>query len=312
MSGEKIPMALSRHLQGVAYGTTSALTRIFTSRPSLCRQVFFVLMYLLVTSCITVYAEKYTLSMLPRYSTEEIHKRITILAEYLSEATSLNIEPVVISTFDQYQQQILGGAVNIGFENPYIYVLTSREHDVIALAEKKGSGARFRGVIITRADSPLQSMQDLRGKTVSIVGYTSAGGFLSQKLSLSEGGIDVVKSCRLIEAANNKQENVILSVYTGDVDAGFIRESALHRADGFVPATALKVLSETAWLPNWAVSVSKTMPSADREKITRAILALDPSSPVSLTLKINRFLPAVDDDYSSVRRAAGIEINNDL
>ncbi len=250
----------------------------------------------------------YKLSMLPRYSTEEIHKRIVPIADYLSRETGLEIEPVVISTFDQYQQQLLGGAIQIGYENPYIYVLASKAHEVIALAEKERSGTRFRGIIIVRADSPIKTLEDLRGKTISIVGYTSAGGYLSQKLTLAEHGIHVKTDCQLVEAADNKQENVILAVYTGDVDCGFIRGSALHQADNFVPPTAIKVLQETAWLPNWALSVSRTMSPADRKKIAAAVFALNKESPAAQALKINRFVPATDQDYNSIRKAAGIAL----
>lgn len=250
----------------------------------------------------------YKLSMLPRYSTEEIHKRIVPLAEYLSQTTGIDIEPVVISTFDQYQQQLMGGAVQIGFENPYIYVLASEAHEVIALAEKKQSGTRFRGIIITRSDSPIQALEDLKGKTVSIVGYTSAGGFLSQKLTLADHGIDVKKECQLVEAADNKQENVILAVYTGDVDAGFIRESALGRASNFIPRTAITVLEETAWLPNWALSISRSMPAADRKKIADALFALEEAAPAAQALKIKKMIPATDELYNNVRRAAGLAL----
>ncbi len=250
----------------------------------------------------------YKLSMLPRYSTEEIHKRIVPIADYLSKQTGLEIEPIVISTFDQYQQQLLSGAIQIGYENPYIYVLASKAHEVIALAEKERSGTRFRGIIITRSDSPIKTLEDLRGKTISIVGYTSAGGYLSQKLTLAEQGINVKTDCQLVEAADNKQENVILAVYTGDVDGGFIRGSALQRAKNFIPQTAIKVLKETAWLPNWALSVSRTMPPGDRKKIADAIFALNKESPAAQALKINRFIPATDQQYNSIRKAAGIAL----
>ncbi|HHL34929.1 MAG TPA: hypothetical protein ENJ30_11245, partial [Desulfobulbaceae bacterium] len=40
-------------------------------------------------------AAGYQLSMLPRYSTEEIYKRITPLADYLKTKTGLNISPTM-------------------------------------------------------------------------------------------------------------------------------------------------------------------------------------------------------------------------
>ncbi len=254
------------------------------------------------------YAEEYKLSMLPRYSTEEINQRITPLAQYLSKKTGLNITPTLTATFDQYLKQLLSGGINIGFENPYIYVLASEAHEVVAMAVKGIEGDKFRGIIITRSDSSMYTIDDLIGKKIAIVGYTSAGGYLSQKLTLLEKGIDVQRDCIIEEAPENKQENVVFLVYTGDVDAGFIRESALNQADDFVPPTAIRVIESSAWLPNGALSLSRNMPPADKEKILKALQELEPDSAVLKAMNIEALRPAYDGEYNSVRKAAGLDM----
>lgn len=253
-------------------------------------------------------AAAYKLSMLPRYSIEEINARITPLAKFLSNKTGLEIVPTLTSTFDQYTKQLSSGGIDIGFQNPYIYALASKSHEVVAMAIKGTNWDKFRGIIITRANSPLRTLEDLKGKKISIVGFTSAGGYLSQKLTLLEHGIDIEKECILEESPENKQENVIFSVYTGDVDAGFVRESALNKVDAFVPASALKIMEGTAWLPNWALSISRDMPQEDRDKIAKAIEELQAGDPVLNTLKIKEFRLARDEEYNVVRKAAGLEI----
>ncbi len=252
------------------------------------------------------YAADYRLSMLPRYSTEEINKRISPLAKYLSTKTGLKIETTLTPSFGQYSKQLSSGSINIGFENPYIYVMTDGLHEVIAMAEKGTDGDKFRGIIITRSDSSLQTIEDLKGKRIAIVGYTSAGGFLSQKLTLINNNIDVNKDCSIEEAPENKQENVILSVFSGDVDAGFIRESALHQVDDFVPPNAIRILESTEWLPNWALSVSSNMPQEDKAKIIEAIRDIKPGDPVLKALKVDALRPANDSEYNVVRIAAGL------
>lgn len=262
--------------------------------------------FIVTTASFSIAAE-YKLSMLPRYSVEEINARIIPLAKYLSQKTGLKIVPTLTSTFDQYTKQLSSGGIDIGFQNPYIYVLASKAHEVVAMAVKGTNRDKFRGIIITSANSPLHTLKDLNGKKISIVGYTSAGGFLSQKLTLLEHGIDIERDCILEESPENKQENVIFSVYTGDVDAGFVRESALNKAEAFVPASALKVMEGTAWLPNWALSISKNMPQEDRVKLTQAIKELQAGNSVLEALKIKEFRLAHDEEYDVVRKAAGLE-----
>jgi phosphonate transport system substrate-binding protein len=267
---------------------------------------FFPACCIFLLSASFVCAASYKLSMLPRYSIEEINRRIAPLAAYLSEQTGLTITPVLTSTFDQYTKQLLNGGIDIGFENPYIYVLASGAHEVIAMAEKGKDGDKFRGIIITRKDSPIKSIDDLLDKKIAIVGFSSAGGYLSQKLTLQENDIDVRQDCTVEEAPDNKQENVVFSVYTGDSDAGFIRESALHKVDEFVPPGTIRILEKTAWLPNWALSLSKKMDEQDRQKIIKAVHELKPDSPVLQALKIKKFRPAVDREYDPVRKAADL------
>ncbi|MGB3211144.1 MAG: phosphate/phosphite/phosphonate ABC transporter substrate-binding protein [Desulforhopalus sp.] len=274
-------------------------------KPSINRIIGAVFLCILVSAQLCC-AGEYNLSMLPRYSTEEINNRITPLAKYLSQKTGLQITPTLTSSFGQYSKQLTSGNINIGFENPYIYVMTEGLHEVIAMAVKGNDGDKFRGIIITRSDSPLQTIQDLKGKKIAIVGYTSAGGFLSQKLSLLQNNIDVTKDCVVEEAPENKQENVILSVFTGDVEAGFIRESALHIVDDFVPPGAIRILRSTEWLPNWALSISSNMPPEDKAKIIQAVRDIKPADPALKALKIEALRPAQDSEYDSVRIAAGL------
>jgi phosphonate transport system substrate-binding protein len=273
------------------------------------RMNFFVLFFLSVSlvPCLQrAEAANYQLSMLPRYSTEEIYNRITPLAEYLKKETGLDVSPTLTSTFDQYTKQLQSGRISIGFENPYIYVLASKNHEAIAMAVKGTDGDKFRGIIITKNDSPIRSLSDLKGKRISIVGYSSAGGYLSQRLTLLGANIDVRNDCQVEEAPENKQENVVFSVFTGDADAGFIRESALARMEQYVPMGVIRVLARTAWLPNWALSVRRSMTNEDKDKIIKAIRALPKDSPVLKALHIKAFRPASDSDYDPVRRAAGI------
>lgn len=253
-----------------------------------------------------VMAETYQLSMLPRYSSEEILKRISPLANHLSG--SAKVEPYLTSNFDQYLKGLQSGTIEVGYQNPYIYTLASNEHEVIGMAVKGESGDKFRGIIIVRAGSQIGSVDELKGKRVSFVGPTSAGGFLSQKLSLMQAGLDVEKDLELIEAVENKQENVIFAVYSGDADAGFIRESALGRVQKFVPPSAITVIKRTAWLPNWALSVKRSLPKQFKNLMRQKLSKLQKGHPVLKALKVDSLRPADDSEYNPVRQAAGLPV----
>jgi len=263
-----------------------------------------IILFILISICFSsrpTCAESQKLSMLPRYFPERLTAMTTPLAAYLSKETGIFFEPMLTDNFDSYEAKLLKGHIAIGYENPMIYVNVSNSHEVIATAAKGEGGNKFRGIIITRPDSDISNISALKGKNIMIVSKTSAGGFLSQKLSLREHGLDVENDCVLSVAADNRQENVIISVSIGDVDAGFIRESALHKADQYIMPSSVKSITETAWLPNWALSVNKSMPQQLKDTIQQAILKLDKDSTVLKAMELKSFITASDSDYDILR-----------
>ncbi len=246
-------------------------------------------------------AENYTLSMLPRYFPEKLTAMITPLSEHLSEKTGNSIKPVLTANFAEYEKKVIDGSIDIGYENPLVYVNVSSVHEVLATAIKGRGGDKFRGIIIVRPDSGIKNVADLKGKQIMIVGKTSAGGYLSQKLTLKKQKIPLHGE-NLLEAADNRQENVIIAVSIGDVDAGFIRESALHKADRYIMPGSIKVLTPTAWLPNWAFSVNRNMGRKQKKALLKTLLALQKEGDVLKAMGLSGFKAAIDSDYDVMRK----------
>jgi phosphonate transport system substrate-binding protein len=248
-------------------------------------------------------AVDYQFSMLPRYFPEHLTKMMSPLAEHLATQTGEKIEAILTDDFSDYEKQVNNGKIAIGYQNPLVYVNVAKNHEVLAMAIKDKDGDKFRGIIITRPDSDIKSLADLKGKLIMIVGETSAGGYLSQKLSLSDAGIDI-SDMTIDVAADNRQENVIISVSVGDVDAGFIRESAFHVADKYIMPNSIKTIAETAWLPNWALSINRNMDTSLKQKVSQAVLGLQENDPVLQALGLRGFRKADDSEYDVMRKLA--------
>jgi phosphonate transport system substrate-binding protein len=247
-----------------------------------------------------VAAETYKLSMLPRYFPERLTAMMTPLAEYLSKSTGQDIQLVLTKNFEDYEARVKSGEIAIGYENPVVFVNVLDRHQALAIAVAGEDGTRFRGIVITRPDSGIKTLADLAGKEVLMVGATSAGGFLSQKASLEKAGVPLDK-IKLIEAADNRQENVVIGVSIGDADAGFIRESALHVADQYIQPGSVVSVAQTEWLPNWAFSVDRALPADLKAGLQQAVVSLSADDPVMKAIGMTGFEQADDSAYAALR-----------
>jgi phosphonate transport system substrate-binding protein len=214
---------------------------------------------------------------------------------------------LIASDFKDFEARLKAGQIDIAFVNPIIYPSASDVHEAVAMASEGAAGAQIRGLVIVRSDSDIVDYEDLKGRTVSYVGPKSVGGYLSQKLAMDKAGVSV-SELKLEEARDNKQENVILSVYYGDADAGFINEDALHVADSYFPANQIRAVQRGAWMPSWAISVKRSLPQTVKTAIRDTLVGLPPDDPVLQALKVKSFVPGTDADYDPVRTAAGMPI----
>jgi phosphate/phosphite/phosphonate ABC transporter binding protein len=218
------------------------------------------------------------LGLLPLFSAITLNKRFTPLASYLSEQTGRDFRLVIPRDFDEFVHLVRSGEVDFAYQNPYVYLLLAREGHLNSLAltvslEPDQPRSSFRGLIITRKDSSIRKVSDLKGKRIMIVSSKSAGGYRFQKLFLEDRGIRIEEAADLREA--KRHEEVVLSVYRGQADAGFVRESALKVVRDLVDMDQIRVLARTPYYPNWPFAAHAGTDSGLAQKVRQAIISLE-------------------------------------
>jgi len=194
------------------------------------------------------------IGLLPLYSSITLYKRFSPLAETLAESLGREVRLVIPKDFEEFVRVVRDKGVDFCYQNPYVYLLLAREKLVRPLAltvsrEPDKAVDEFRGLIVTRQSSRIDDLQDLQGKDVMIVSHKSAGGYWFQKLLLGSRGLDVDDMAHISEG--KRHEEVILAVYRGDADAGFVREAALEVVRDMIDMDRIRVLARTPYYPNW-------------------------------------------------------------
>jgi phosphonate transport system substrate-binding protein len=248
--------------------------------------------------------------ILPRLSAVEMSRMFSPLAEYLTKETGEKVALVIPKDFDSFKNMVKAGQVDIAFANPLVYVELRKAANLepLALSSEPKSGTRFRGIIITRKDSGIEKLQDLKGKKLSFVDKDSAAGYIFQMLLLSRAGLEK-KDFVLLPFAK-KQDNVTMAVFNKAADAGGIREDDLDKMKDKVDLSQLKIIGYTDYFPNWPVFASPKLDKAAKAKIRAALLKLKPNDPLSDAVlgaaRLTGFAPVADKDYDNLRKAATV------
>lgn len=243
-------------------------------------------------------------AILPLYSAITLFERFDPLMRYLSERTGYEFKLVIPRDFEDFYETIERGEAQFSYSNPYIYIQLADKGRLAAFANTvmEESGDNFRGIIITHRDSAVATIDDLKGRRVMAVSYKSAGGFLTQKLLLQDSGIDVHRDLRLTEG--KRQEEVILNVYRRNVDAGFVRESALDVLKEEIDLTKIRIVARTPYIANWPFAAT---PAADRrliEAVRQSLTGLRDERILSAA-GVRSFKSAGDGNFDQLRKRIG-------
>jgi phosphate/phosphite/phosphonate ABC transporter binding protein len=240
-------------------------------------------------------------AILPLYSAITLFERFDPLMRYLTERTGREFRLVIPKDFEAFFDTIARGEADFSYSNPYIYIQLADKGYLKAFANTimEASGDIFRGIIITHRDSPIRTLEDLKGKNVMVVSYKSAGGFLAQKLLLNEHRIDVFKD--LVLSEGKRQEEVILNVYRKKVDAGFVRESALEVLKEEIDLGEIRIVATTPYIANWPFAASTKTDGKTAGLVRQHLLDLTDKR-VLAAAGIRGFKAAGDGDFDTLRK----------
>lgn len=235
-------------------------------------------------------------------------------AAYLTDKLGEDVSVVPLK-FEAIEPAVAAGRVDFVLANSAFYVELEKVHGVRAVAtliNSRGGKAldTFGGVILVKQDSPIQSLEDLRGKKFMAVKRSSFGGAQMAWRLLLEHGIDPEQDCAEF-VFGNKHDNVVLAVLNGSVDAGTVRSDTIERMadEGKIDLAGLRVLNaqddgfpfahSTRLYPEWPLAACANTDEATAQRVAAALKALQSGDTAAQAAKIVGWSDAAD--YAPVR-----------
>ena len=209
------------------------------------------------------------------------------VAELLQKETGLHFKTSVATSYAAVIEAMGAGKVDIGWLATFSYVLAKDKYDVELLLVVQRFGSPFyRGQIMVRADSGINSLDSLQGKRFAFVDPASTSGHLYPKTLLLSQGLDpkTFFSKTIFAGSHNA---VVLSIYKGEVDGGAAYDGSRAAVAKSYPDIfeKIKVLAYTKEIPNDTVSVRKELPEGLKVKLRNGLKKISDSPKGSKILK---------------------------
>lgn len=227
-------------------------------------------------------------------------KKIEPFHLYLQQMLAKQGTPVVIKMriFPSYEEAIeavVNGETDFARLGPVSYVIAKkRKPHIRLLAMESKHGERvFNGVILVAADSPMQTLSDLRGKRFAFgAANSTTGRYLAQEALVQAGitGRDLAEYDFI-----GRHDKVAFAVAAGNYDAGAVNENVFEK---YGQAKGLRKLASFASPTHaWVSRVGLEARLAVR--LQQALLAM--KGDALEYIGRDGFLPAKDSDYDSLR-----------
>lgn len=248
--------------------------------------------------------------VVPFEAADRIKENYRPFLDYLSRKMGRQLEMFIATDYVAIIEALRAKQVDIVQLSPLPYVLASSQVKLLALyspVEKRENGAYYHGVIITRKDSGIRTVKDLRGKTMAFVDPASTSGNLYPKALLLRHGINPQTDLKNQVYAGNA-DAVSYAVFNKSVDAGALYEGGMERSLKDPDKIAqMRVIAKTQPIPNGVLALRADLPPSVIRKFKAAIDEMVKKKEVEKYcggfMTVN-WIPAHEKEFDSVRQTA--------
>jgi phosphonate transport system substrate-binding protein len=265
----------------------------------------------LLAGALSVQAQQQVLRVtaIPDESPTELARKAAPLVKYLEQRLDMKVEYTPVTDYAAAVETLVNRQVDLAWFGGFTFVQAQQRSGgkVIPLVQRE-EDAKFRSVFIT-ADPNIRSLADLKGRNFSFGSQSSTSGHLMPRSFLLAANINPDRDFKRV-AYSGAHDATVAAVASGKVDAGAVNISVWEKlvAEKKVDAAKVHVFYTTPPYHDYNWTVHADMPAALREKIAKAFLDLDPSTPQGRQVlelqRATKFVPTRAENYKGIETAA--------
>ena len=257
-----------------------------------------------------VSAQTFKITTIPEEVATEQVRKLGPITKYLESKLGMKVEFIPVNDYPAAVEALVNKNVDMVWFGGFTHVQANvRSGGKIIPIVQREEDTKFQSVFITKTDSGIKTLADLKGKQVSFGSASSTSGHLMPRSFLLAAGIDPDKDFKRT-AYSGAHDATIASVVSGKVDAAALDITVWNKfvSEKKVDTAAVNVFYTTPGYFNYNWSVHADMPAALREKVTQALLDISPNDPVGKEiLALNRatkYMTTKPENYKGLETAA--------
>lgn len=240
--------------------------------------------------------------VVPLESPAIMFKKFSPLTEYLSRKLGRPVDLRIAVDFEGAIKDIGQNITQLCYMTPSTYIEANKRYGVRVLAKALRDGKPYHhSVIITRVDSDIRSIEDLKGKTFAFGDMRSTSSHIIPRAMLKQAGIDLsdLKYYNYL----GHHDDVIKAVLKGEYEAGGVMESTAYKFKD----RGIRFLKFSDEIPEFNICYNPSLGEGEITLIRSAIISLRDSDPEGATIlksideSYTGFTEAKDSDYESIK-----------
>jgi phosphonate transport system substrate-binding protein len=248
-------------------------------------------------------------SAIPDEAPTELQRKFKPLGEYLEKKLAMKVEFTPVTDYAASVEGLVNGKLDMVWFGGFTFVQANHmsKGKVVPLVQRV-EDEKFRSVFVTTNKS-INSLADLKGKTLSFGSESSTSGHLMPRSFLLAAKIDPDADLKRI-SFSGAHDATVAAVAGGKVDAGALNISVWEKLNEQkkVDPSMVRVFYTTPAYYDYNWTVRSDMPEALKKKITDAFLALDSAKPEDKAIldlqRASKFIPTKAANYTNIEAAA--------
>lgn len=252
-------------------------------------------------------------ALLPDENASTLIQNAQPLKKYLEETLNKRIELIVTTDYSSMIEAMRFGRIEVAYFGPFSYVLAkSRAPNIEPFAVGVENGAStYNSVIIAGVDSPVKTLDDIRGGSFGFGDQASTSSHLAPRAHiLKSTGLDGDTDYRPVHLGTH--DAVARAVQAGQIPAGALSKPIYDVlvARGTIDAEKIVELELTPPIPNYPIVMQGDLAPALKQSIRDAFLNMTDTA-VLQSFRVESFAASDDSAYDILRDTARI-LNLDL